>query len=90
MEKDKEINEYTLISRMFDNSNIESFKFLWDKDKDAEKWGRFLHMCYCEECYESVGGDQGYLENPPINVERLEYLQKLIDFLEKLGIKEVE
>lgn len=83
-------DEYTLIDMMFEGSKIDSFKSLWDKDKDAEKWGRLLHMCYCEKSYESVSGDEGYLENSPINVERLKYLQRLIDFLEKLGIKEVE
>ena len=45
-------------------------------------------MCYCEESYESVGGDFGYMENPPINHERLAYLEKLIDFLESNGIVE--
>lgn len=44
-------------------------------------------MCYCEESYESVGGDEGYLDNPPINHERLAYLEKLIKFLEDNGIK---
>ena len=45
-------------------------------------------MCYCEESYESIGGDDGYLENPSINVERLKYLEQLIEFLEGLGVKE--
>lgn len=44
-------------------------------------------MCYCEESYESVCGDEGYLDNPPINHERLAYLEKLIKFLEDNGIK---
>jgi hypothetical protein len=47
-------------------------------------------MCYCEESYESVGGDEGYLPNPPINHERLSYLKELIAFLEGNGIKEAE
>ena len=34
-------------------------------------------MCYCEESYESVCGDEGYLDNPPINHERLAYLEEL-------------
>lgn len=83
------LDEYALIDMMFDSSNIDSFKALWEQDKDAEKWGHLLHMCYCEESYESVGGDEGYLDNSPINVERLKYLEELISFLEGLGIKEV-
>lgn len=90
MDKQTGFDEYTLIDMMFDNSSIDSFKQLWDEDKDAEKWGELLHLCYCEESYESVGGDEGYLENPPICVERLKYLRELIEFLEKLGIKDVE
>ena len=84
---EKNIDEFTLIDMMFNNSSIDSFKSLLEKDKDTEKWGRLLDMCYCEESYESVGGDEGYLENPPINFERLNYLKELIDFLEKSGIK---
>lgn len=44
-------------------------------------------MCYCEESYYSVGGDEGYLANLPINHKRLSYLEKLIKFLEDNGIK---
>lgn len=90
MDMKKAFDEHDLVDMMFESENINSFKSLWDKDKDAEKWGHLLHMCYCEESYVSVGGDEGYLENPPICVERLKYLQELIDFLEKLGIKEVK
>lgn len=86
----KDFDEYTLIDMMFDSLSIDCFKSLWDIDKDAEKWGNLLDMCYCEESYESVGGDLGYLENPPINTERLKYLRELIEFLEMSGIKEVE
>ena len=46
-------------------------------------------MCYCEQSYENVGGDDGDSVNPHINFERLKYLDELIDFLEKLGIKEI-
>ncbi len=87
---EKDFNEYTLIDMMFENSNIEDFKNLWNRDRDTKKWGRLLSMCYCEESYESVGGDDGDLDNPSINFERLKYLEHLIDFLENLGIKEIK
>ena len=45
-------------------------------------------MCYCEESYASVGGDEGYLENSPVDFKYLAYLEKLIAFLEENGIKE--
>ncbi len=90
MNTQKIFDENILIDMMFDDSSIDSFKSFWDKDKDAEKWGRLLHMCYCEKSYVSVGGDEGYLENPPICFKRLKYLEELIDFLEKLGIKAIE
>lgn len=88
MDKESNFTKDILIDMMFENSSIESFKRLWNKNKDADKWGYLLHMCYCEESYESIGGDDGYLENPPINVERLKYFEQLIEFLEGLGIKE--
>ena len=52
------------------------------------EWGELLHMCYFEESYERVGGDEGYLPNPPINHERIAYLEKLISLLERHGIRE--
>ena len=50
------------------------------------EWGTLLRMCYCEESYESVGGDFGDEENPPINYGRLVYLKRLIRLLESKGI----
>lgn len=90
MDIQKDFDAYTLISMMFENASIDSFKPLWEMDKDAKKWGYLLHMTYCEDSYESVGGDYGYEENPPINLERVKYLEELIVFLEGLGIEEVE
>jgi len=87
MDVKKEFTEYTLIDMMFEGSSIDSFKSLWDKDNDAEKWSELLHMCYWEQSYERAGGDEGYLDNPPINAERLNYLEELIKFLEESGIK---
>ncbi|MBR4287692.1 MAG: hypothetical protein IKT55_08315 [Clostridia bacterium] len=89
MDIENDLNEHTLIDMMFDSLSIDFFKSMWDKDKDARKWGRLLHMCYCEESYEAVGGDDGDLDNPPINFVRLKYLEELIDFLESIGVKEV-
>lgn len=90
MEVQKEFDEYTLIDMMFESSSIDSFKQLWYKDNDAKKWGELLHMCYCEESYVKAGGDEGYMENPPICTEQLEYLQELIKLLENLGVKDDE
>jgi hypothetical protein len=81
------MDEYKLIDMLFDRCPIEEFQQLW-KSKENLDWGELLHMCYCEESYESVGGDEGYLENPPINHERLAYLEQLIAFLEDKGIEE--
>ena len=50
-------------------------------------WSELLHRCYCEESYESVGGDEGYLDNPPINHERLTYLGTMVKLLEDNGMK---
>lgn len=90
MDKQRDFDARTLIHMMFGNSSIDSFKALWDKDKDAEKWGQLLRMCYIEESYVSVGGDEGWKENPPICTERLQYLQALIAFLEETGCKEAK
>ena len=46
-----------------------------------------MHSCYWEQSYESVGGDEGYLDDPPINEKRLKYLEELITFLEESGVK---
>ena len=72
---------------MFNSRPIKEFEQLWKVEKELT-WGPLLHMCYCEESYESVGGDEGYLENLPINQERLSYIQTLIAFLEENGIEE--
>ena len=77
-----------VIDMMFASEPIEKFEKLLNEGNSELDWGSLLHMCYCEESYESVGGDDGYMENPPIKYERLEYLGKLIEFLESKGIKE--
>ena len=78
----------TLIYMMFDSKPIEEFEELLKSGTQVYDWGDLLRMCYCEESYESVGGDEGYMPNPPINHERLAYLNKLIALLESYGIKE--
>lgn len=82
------MQEYDLIDMMFESEPIETFEKLLNEDNEGLEWGELLHMCYFEESYESVGGDSGYMENPPINHERLAYLEKLIRFLESKGIVE--
>ncbi|MBQ4110306.1 MAG: hypothetical protein IJC74_05430 [Clostridia bacterium] len=82
------MKEPDLVWMMFENEPIETFEKLLNEDSAEFEWGYLLHMCYCEESYESVGGDDGYMKNPPINYERLAYLEKLINFLESKGIVE--
>ncbi len=89
MDVQEVFDEYDLIDMMFESTEIGAFRLLWDKDKDAKKWSKLLHSCYWEQSYESVGGDKGYLEDPPINEKRLKYLEELIRFLEELGVKAV-
>ena len=85
----KAFDEHDLIDMMFESTDIDTFKLLWDNDNDAKKWSELLHMCYWEQSYESVGGDEGYLDDPPINEKRLKYLEELITFLEESGVKAV-
>ena len=40
--------------------------------------------------YESVGGDYGDEDDPPIDRERLSYLEGLIAFLEEKGVEEAK
>ena len=89
MDMQKTFDEHDLIDMMFDGESIDTFKSLWDKDKDAEKWSELLHMCYWEVSYERVGGDEGYLDNPPINVAKIKYLEELIKFLDELGVQAI-
>ena len=89
MDAKNTFDEHDLIDMMFASTDIGAFKILFEKDKDPKKWSELLHMCYWEQSYESVGGDEGYLENPPINEKRLKYLGELIGFLEGLGIEAV-
>ena len=77
-----------LTDMMFRNEPLENFRELLRNNRDTFDWGYLLHMCYCEESYESVGGDFGDEDNPPINHERIAYLKKLIEFLEDNGIEE--
>ena len=84
------MDEYTLIDMMFASEPIDTFMELWESRKSDFDWEGLLHMCYCEESYGSVGGDEGYLDNHPINRERLSYLAKLIAFLESNGVVEDE
>ena len=53
----KAFDEYDLIYMMFESTDIDTFKLLWAKDKDAKKWSELLHSCYLQQSYESVGGD---------------------------------
>ena len=85
----KAFDEHDLIDMMFKSESIDTFKSMWEKDSDLKKWSELLRSCYWEESYESVGGDNGYLENPPINIQRLNYLRELISFLEGLGIQAI-
>lgn len=87
MDMQKTFDKYDLTNMMYESADIDIFKSLWDKDKDKEKWSSLLNSCYWEQSYVRVGGDEGYLEDPPINEKRLKYLEELINFLEESGIK---
>ena len=89
MDMQKAFDEHDLIDMMFESTDIDTFKLLWGKDNDVKKWSELLHSCYWEQSYESVGGDEGYLDDPPINEKRLKYLEELITFLEESGVKAV-
>ena len=78
---------HDLIDMMFGSESIDTFKSLWDQDKGLEKWSELLRMCYQEVSYERAGSDEGYLDNPPINVTRIKYLEELIKFLEQSGVQ---
>ena len=78
-----------LVQMMYGSESIENFKALWEQDKDLEKWSQLLHSCYWELSYTCAGGDEGYLDNPPINVGRIKYLEVLIGFLKEVDIQAV-
>lgn len=65
--------ELELIDLMFESKPIEIFEKLFAENREDFDWSELLHMCYCEESYESVGGDEIYFENPSINYKRLAY-----------------
>ena len=75
-----------LVDMMFFGEPVVKFKKLWDIEKDVEAWQQLLHMAHCEVRYARVGGDEGYLDNPPINYERIKYLEELIVFLKSTGL----
>ena len=87
MDTQEHIDGRDMIHMMYGNESIETFKALWEQDKDLEKWCQLLHACYWELSYTRAGGDEGYLDNPPINVERIKYLEELVAFLEGEGIR---
>ena len=85
----KHLDGRDLVQMMCGSESIEIFKALWEQDKDLEKWSQLLHSCYWELSYTRAGGDEGYLDKPPINVERIKYLEELIGFLKEVGIQAV-
>ena len=80
------MNRPDLVMMMFEGEPIETFKKLFNKGRSELKWDELLRMCYCEESYESCGGDFGDEEEPEINYERIAYLERLIAFLEQNGV----
>lgn len=73
---------------MFGSEPIEKFEELLKSGNEELDWGHLLHMSRIEQSYERVGGDNGWMKNPPICHERLAYLAELIAFLERNGILE--
>ena len=54
--------------------------------EEIQKQMRLLRLTK-DEAIQMWLEDEGYLENPPINYKRLEYLKSLIAFLEGVGIR---
>lgn len=81
------MGRYRLIDMMFAGKPIEEFERIMRTEGTELEWAALLSMCYCEKSYESVGGDEGYKKNPPINKKRIAYLSDLIAFLEDNGVK---
>ena len=77
------MNTSELVMMMLKSEPIETFEKLLKEKNPQIEWEILLDMCYSEENYESVGGDEGYKDAPPINQNRLEYLKKLIELLEE-------
>ncbi len=44
----------------FENGPIEIFERLLKEENQELERVNLLHMCYCIESYESVGGDEGW------------------------------
>ena len=84
------MEEINLVDMLWDREPIKKFEELLKAQIPDLEWGHLLHICYCEESYLSVGGDEGYLDNPPIDYEGLAYIEKLIALLEENGITEEE
>ncbi len=80
------MNADDLVFMMLKSEPLEIFENLLKEGNSELEWDKLLDMCYCEERYESVGGDLGNEENPPINYERLAYLERLIALLKQNGI----
>ena len=87
MDTREHIDGRDMIHMMYGSESIETFKALLEQDKDLEKWSQLLNACYWELSYTRAGGDEGYLDNPPINMERIKYLEELVAFLEGEGIR---
>ena len=78
-----------LVGMINEGRPIKEFEALLHAGNTEPGWGYLLHFSRLEKSYEEAGGDFGDEENPPINREKIEYLEKLIAFLEQNGIKEV-
>ncbi len=81
------MHRYDLVEMMFDGEPIETFEKLLKAGENFLGWDELLRMCYCEESYESIGGDFGDEDDPSMNHERVAYLERLIAFLEQNGVR---
>ena len=79
------VKECDLVMLMYENEPLETFEKLLNEDIPEEEWNELFRKCCIEESYESVGGDYGDEDDPPINHKRLAYLSKLIAFLKEKG-----
>ena len=84
---ENDMNTSNLIMMMFKNAPIESLERLLKEENNGLNWGALLNMCYSEEIYERIGGDDGFKENAKVDWKRLDYLRRLISMLEQNGVE---
>lgn len=75
-----------LSSMMLDSYPLNKFFPLIDRCEDTDALFKLLDFTLMELCYELVGGDHSFMEKPPINQERIAYLEELSQYLQAKGV----